>query len=308
VDVVYARIVEDIRRRIGSGELRPGDPVPSARQLMREWGVANATATKALAALRQEGLVVARPGVGTRVAAPARPARPRREVSPELSRERIVRVAIDVADREGLAAVSMRRIAVELDAATMSLYRHVANKDELVLLMIDETIGELELPNPPPDGWRARLEVAARRLWQGFLRHRWLASALSIMRPQIVPNALRYAEWIMRALAELRLGPNDLIHVHVSLFSFIRGLAASFETEVEAELDSGLTSDEWMATQEPTLTEMAGSGAFGAFLDAATHESLTLDMDTLFEFSLMRYLDGLAVYFAGRPFGTTSPE
>jgi hypothetical protein len=53
-----------------------------------------------------------------------------------------------------------------------------------------------------------------------------------------------------------------------------------------------------MATQEPTLAEMAGSGAFGAFLHAATHENLTLDMDTLFEFSLMRYLDGLAVYFA----------
>ena len=262
--------------------------------------MANATATKALAALRQEGLVVAQPGVGTRVAVPVRPIRARRDASPELSRDRIVRAAIDVADREGLAAVSMRRIAVDLDAATMSLYRYVANKDELVLLMIDETVGEVELPNPPPDGWRARLEAAARQQWQGFLRHRWLASAMSITRPQLVPNALRYAEWVMSALAELRLGPGDLIHVHVSLFSFVRGLATSFETEAEAEQDSGLTSDEWVVTQETTLTEMAGSGAFGAFLDAAKQADFSLDLETLFEFGLARFLDGLAV-FAARP-------
>src|SRR5213592_4734308 len=69
-DPPSARIVADIRRRIAAGELRPGDRIPSARQITREWGVAIATATKVLAALRQEGLVRAVPGVGTVVAAP----------------------------------------------------------------------------------------------------------------------------------------------------------------------------------------------------------------------------------------------
>ncbi|MBR8744456.1 GntR family transcriptional regulator, partial [Nocardiopsis sp. MG754419] len=61
----YARIVADIRTRIDAGELRPGDRVPSTRDITREWGVAMATATKALAALRREGLVEAVRGVGT---------------------------------------------------------------------------------------------------------------------------------------------------------------------------------------------------------------------------------------------------
>jgi DNA-binding transcriptional regulator YhcF (GntR family) len=296
MDAPYLRIVDDIRRRIGSGELRSGDAVPSARQLMREWRVANATATKALAALRQEGLVVARPGIGTRVAA-GKPVRPRREPPTELSRDRIVRAAVDVADGEGMAALSMRRVALELDAATMSLYRHVGGKDELVLLMIDEVLGGFAFPRPAPDGWRARLEAVARLQWRGFGEHRWLAPAMSITRPQLVPNALKYAEWVMSALDGLGLSPGDLIHVHVTLFGFVRGLATSFEAEAEAEQDSGLTSDEWMEAQESTLNELAGSGAFGSFLDAVKDSDFGLDLDTVFEFGLQRLLDGFAVYF-----------
>src|SRR5437763_16528864 len=116
----YARIVAELERRIAAGELRPGDRVPSTRQLTQEWGGARATATRALSALRQQGLVHAVQGVGTVVADPKRPARA--EPGHELTRERIVRAAIAIADDEGLAAVSMRRIATELHAATMSLY------------------------------------------------------------------------------------------------------------------------------------------------------------------------------------------
>ncbi|MFC7642163.1 TetR/AcrR family transcriptional regulator [Streptosporangium lutulentum] len=70
--------------------------------------------------------------------------------------------AIAIADREGLDAVSMRRLASELDAGAMSLYRHVANKDELVTQMVDEVFAEPELPTPGPEGWRAKLELISR--------------------------------------------------------------------------------------------------------------------------------------------------
>src|SRR3954468_2630132 len=115
----YRQIVSEVRRRIEAGELRPGDRVPSARAITRQWGVAIATATKVHAALRDEGLTVARPGVGTVVAGPA----PRRDH--DLTEERIVAAAIAIADADGLAELSMRRIATDLGVATMSLYRHV---------------------------------------------------------------------------------------------------------------------------------------------------------------------------------------
>src|ERR1700738_251691 len=131
----YRRIVAEIRDRIARGELRPGDRVPSTRRITQEWGVAMATATKVIATLRDEGVVDPRPGAGTVVRSPepgqapvTRKAVPREQ---ELSRDRVVRAAIAIADAEGLAMLSMRRVATDLGVATMSLYRHVPRKDEL---------------------------------------------------------------------------------------------------------------------------------------------------------------------------------
>src|SRR5262245_45616375 len=166
----YLSIVDEIRRRIVSGHLRPGDRIPSARAITREWGVAIATATRALAALRSQGLVRSVVGVGTVVVATAQPPQetsdaPKRTVGRDLTRDRIVRTAIAVADAEGLPALTMRRLATELDVAVMSLYRHVSGKEELVVLMADDIFGEATLPDPPPSGWRAQVEAVARLQW-----------------------------------------------------------------------------------------------------------------------------------------------
>lgn len=115
------RIVSDIRARIRSGALRPGDRVPSAREMVRDYEVALATATKVLAMLRREGLVRSRPGVGTVVRAITE-----QRSGPDLSRERIVEAASAIADDEGLPALSMRLLARELGVATMSLYRIIS--------------------------------------------------------------------------------------------------------------------------------------------------------------------------------------
>ena len=254
----YRRIADEIRARIADRELRPGDPVPSARGITREWGVALATATKVLATLNAEGVTRSLPGRGTVVAGPAVPAQPagvsargarRDEGDPDLTRERIVAAAIRVADAEGLAQLSMRRIATELGAAPMSLYRHVNSKDELLVSMMDSVLGEDPLPTRLPKGWRAQLELSSRMQWQGFRRHPWLAPALSITRPQLIPNGMRYTEWALRALDGLGLTIQEMIHVHLTLFSHVRGLALNLEAEAQAEQDSGLTSDEWMQTR-----------------------------------------------------------
>jgi len=296
------RIVEEIRRRIASGDLRPGDPVPSARRITQDWGVALATATRALATLNAEGVTRSVPGVAT-VVAPASSTgtgnggRARRG-DVELNRDRIVASAIAIADAEGLAQVSMRRIATDLGVATMSLYRHVAGKDELLIYMMDAVLGEERLPKDPPEGWRARLELSSRLQWKGFRRHPWLAPALSITRPQIVVNGMRHTEWALAALDTVGLTGESAMHVHITLFGFVRGLALSLEPEAQAEQDTGLTSDEWMSTQQDEFLAVLRGGEFPMMGRLFTMD-LELDLDALFEFGLSRILDGLERYLPG---------
>ena len=291
----YQVIADEIRQRIATGELGPGAHVPSARQITAHWGVAIATATKALAVLRQEGVVKAMPGVGTVVAGrPCMPAISKVEAPGQLSRERIIAAAMEIADSEGFSALSMRRIATELNVATMSLYRYVRGKDELILHMIDAAFGQSP-PPAHPEGWRKRLELASRFMWALFRRHRWLASVMSLTRPQMAPNGLVYTEWVLRSLEGLGLDSKTIIHIHVMLFSYVRGLATSLEAEAEAEQDTGMTSDEWIVAQEGTLRAIAGPIEQSAIMRVLLASNVDLDLDSLFEFGLKRMLDGLGV-------------
>ena len=206
----YLRIATEIRTRILTGELRAGTRMPSVRQIAERWGVAVATATKVMAALRDDGLVETKVGSGTVVSARAgqkRPAGAARSPRPRqtdvgsqaLNRKHILRTAIAIADAEGLDAVSMRRLAAELGVGPMSLYRHVATKDELVTQMADEAFGEPELPVPGPPGWRAKLELISRRQWALCRQHLWLPRAVSFTRPLLVPNMMAHTEWTLGA-------------------------------------------------------------------------------------------------------------
>ncbi len=291
-DPPYRRIANGIRDRITRGELRPGDRVPSARALTREHGVAIATATKALAALQGEGLTVARPGVGTLVAE-----RRVRRVERELTRDRIVAAAITVADTDGMAEATMRRIASELGVATMSLYRHVPGKDDLVLAMIDAAIGEFALPARRPYGWRRRLEICAELEWAAFRRHPWLAPSMSLTRPQIAPNALRLTEYVLQAFDGTRLTPDERLYVQILLFSYIRGVASAFEPEAEARRETGISNEEWLSTQHALFAGVLARN------DLPRMRALTeagggfdFDLEKLFRFGLGRLLDGLDVF------------
>ncbi|MFJ4765142.1 TetR/AcrR family transcriptional regulator C-terminal domain-containing protein [Streptomyces diastaticus] len=310
----YSGIAAVLRRRIETGELAPGDRVPSTREITRRWGVAMATATKALTELRREGLVRAVPGVGTVVAPRDRPARPARPAAPPhrgrpsgassdpaaLTLGRIVAAAVTVADAEGLAAVSMRRVAAELGAATMSLYRHVADKDDLLTRMMDRVVAERPLPSDRPESWREAVELAVRQFWDLFRRHPWLAAALSVTRPQMITTALPYSEWVLATLHEQGLDPRTAFTAHLMLLNHARGTAIHLETEREAEADSGLDSEEWMDTQEPALMAILAGGGFPE-LSRLTTTGFELDLDALFEFGLRRLLDGLGVLLGETP-------
>jgi AcrR family transcriptional regulator len=296
----YRRIADAVRERIARGELRVGDRVPSARQITRDWDVAIATATKALAVLRDEGLTVPRPGVGTVVAA-AKTA-PLRKREGELSRESIVRAAIAVADAHGMAELSMRRIATELGVATMSLYRHVPSKDDLIVAMIDAVYGEVRLPAAGRAGWRAELELCTRVQWAMFRRHPWLAPSMSLTRPQLAPNAMVLTERVLDAFDGTRLSLSDRVFVHVLLFSFVRGVATALEPEADAIRDTGMTNDQWLDTQNEALAEVIDTHQLAHFAQFA---DIDLDLDQLFRFGLDRLMDGME-RFVGRRESTTA--
>ncbi|WP_433379818.1 GntR family transcriptional regulator [Actinoplanes sp. CA-142083] len=292
----YRRIVADIRRRIASGELRPGDRVPSTRQIAIRWGVAPATATKVLATLRQEGLVHASPRVGTIVAAPD-PGVPAVAAERDLSQDRIVRVAIELADAEGLDALSMRALAARLGASTMSLYRYVASKDDLVLLMADAAFG-VEVPpaTRPAREWREEVADAVRTLWTLHRRHPWLAHLSPLSRPLPLPRLLAHGERILAALAGAGLEPVAAFNVEVLLYSYVQGLAVNIEREAQAQATTGLSDDEWLRRQGPALDAITASGTYPAYarlFAAFGPGGYDLDLDRLFEQGLALMVNGL---------------
>ncbi|WP_432002595.1 GntR family transcriptional regulator [Streptomyces sioyaensis] len=320
----YLRIVAEVRRKITDGELAPGDRIPSTRQLAKEWNVALATATKALTALRQEGLVQPRARVGTVVAAPSRGAagarhpRPAPAAERELTRERIVRTAIGIADAEGLAALSMRAVAARLGAATMSPYRYVTGKDDLVLLMADAVFAEAALPTDASGHWRARLEAGARALWAVHRAHPWLAQLGPLTRPLLLPHLMAYSEWMLSALDGHGLGPAAMLNQNVLLYSHVQGLAVQLEREAQAESATGLSSDQWLDAQAPALAALTASRdhpTFTRVIEALGEGGYDLRLDELFEIGLTSLLDGLAVLIdahradpAGAPAPSAAPR
>ncbi|MFE0650589.1 TetR/AcrR family transcriptional regulator C-terminal domain-containing protein [Streptomyces sp. NPDC059534] len=284
----YLAIADELRRRIRTGELSPGDRVPSTRAVTREWGVAMATATKALAVLRQEGLVRAEPGVGTVVVAPVDP-----DAAP-LSRERLVTAALGLADTEGLGALTMRRVASTLGVSTMTLYRHVPGKAELVRLMADAACGEVPL-GPVPADWRTGLEQGARWLRGVYARHRWMAHAMaSFTRPVATPNAMAYTEWVLRSMRGTPLSHADRLHAHLLIFAYVQGLSMADDLEEQARQDTGISDSEWMEQNEPRFGAIQAGGSYPELESVTSGGGFGLDLEALFEFGLRRTLDGIA--------------
>jgi len=131
----------------------------------------------------------------------ARKTRKRKPVARDpLTRERVLRAAVAFADEHGIEALSMRELARELGSGVMSLYNHVASKDELLDGMVDRVAGEIEAPPPRGGDWRRALRETALSAHRTLLRHPWAGALWSTRTPG--PARLRYFESILRALRE----------------------------------------------------------------------------------------------------------
>lgn len=143
-----------------------------------------------------------------------------------LSREAIVLAAIEIADADGLEAVSIRRLATKLDARPMSLYSHIDRKGDLIDLMVDEVMAGAIIPGgPPTDDWREALRQIAQRTRETTRAHPWMIAA-AFHRPFLGPNALRHIDQSLAAVSELPLSPERkravLLAVDTYTLGFVR--------------------------------------------------------------------------------------
>jgi AcrR family transcriptional regulator len=144
-----------------------------------------------------------------------------------LSRERVLRTALELADRDGIESLSMRRLGRELGVEAMSLYNHVANKEDLLDGLADIVVGEIEVP-APGDDWRAAMRRRAISVREMLARHPW-AGALIESRTNPSPARLRYPEAVVGSLRQAGFSVEMAIHAFYTLDSYIYGFAVQEE-------------------------------------------------------------------------------
>lgn len=236
---------------------------------------------------------------------------PRRAAA--LSRDEVVRTAIRVADAEGADAVSMRRIARELNAGTMSLYWHIVSKEELLDLMLDAVQGDRETPEPSGD-WRRDTQELARGMRASLHEHPWLMDFIG-GRPPVGPKALRNLERTLGYFDGLNLDIRMAIDIATTLGTYVMGAVLR---EVQ-EHNSQTYAEQMLAD----LTEAEREKVFGEFtervratgryrhlaelLGAGYDPDAAETRDERFEFGLDCLLDGIAARMAGLP-PSTSPQ
>jgi AcrR family transcriptional regulator len=219
------------------------------------------------------------------------PGRRARGPQQTLSLGRIVEAGIAIVDTDGIAALSMARLAERLGSAPMSLYRHVSNKDELLIFMTDAA------PGPPPElpsgGWRPALEAWARALQAVYHAHPWILQ-ITAGRPPLEPGQLAWLDRGLSSFAGTKLSHRDRFEAVVTVLNYVRGEAQITGILLRGGLGEG--ADPVGAQQEygrliarfvrpdrfPALAAASAAGIFAA--DGA---------EDSFGWGLSRILDGI---------------
>jgi AcrR family transcriptional regulator len=216
-----------------------------------------------------------------------------------LSYERIAQAALEIADSEGLDALTMRKVAARLGAGAMSLYRYVDSRDDLIDLMADQVYAEV-IPPPPAGDWRADLAGVARANRQVALRHPWLAGYSSSM-GGFGPNMLAMTEASLALLDSYGLRTDQMFEVWSTLQAFVQGYVLEEAARQEKQHRTGLSKEDWRRQFAPHLERIAASGRFPLVGRLLAGQDQAPDSDQLFERGLGYVLDGLSPVF--RPVG-----
>ncbi|REJ04944.1 TetR/AcrR family transcriptional regulator [Microbacterium bovistercoris] len=224
-------------------------------------------------------------------------ANPQRGPKREMSVERIVDAAVELADAEGIGAVSMAAVAAKLGFTPMSLYRYVSAKDDLLLLMEEQAIGLPPQELREYDGWRARLRAQFEAEVLIYLRHPWILS-LPITGSPITPNSSAWLDCALDALGETPLTATERLAVSLAVTGQARWYGTVLAGYTEQARTSGLSPQE-ITVREAALFDRVITAAEFPALRAAIEAGVFLAEDDPFRFSVERYLEGVEVYIAG---------
>ncbi|WP_178019707.1 TetR/AcrR family transcriptional regulator [uncultured Paenibacillus sp.] len=226
---------------------------------------------------------------------------PKRGPKREMSIPEIVSTAVALADQDGLAAVSMSRVAGALGYTAMSLYRYIPSKDDLLLLM-QEAICDIPLPEEQdPDDWRGMMRTFVWSTVKVYKEHPWFAD-LPIYGAPITPNSLRFVDWALRGLQNFPISGYAKMSIILLLSSYARACGI-LQRDMDRALNSGTSPGEFsgfsysaalkeLVTAErfPYLHPLVMSGEYTGEDEADN------DVGNDIEFGLERILDGVEHY------------
>jgi AcrR family transcriptional regulator len=226
---------------------------------------------------------------------------------PGLTVDRIVAAATELADAEGLAALSMRRVAERLGVGTMSLYTYVPSKAELIDVMYDAACRpapETGDDTSDGDGWRPRLAAIARANWDLYRRHPWMLEVMAMARPPLGPNSIAVYERDLRAVDGIGLTDLEMDSVVNLVSVYVQGAARTAVDAAGSERDTGISDAEWWDTYAPLLAKVFDASRYpvAARVGAVAGEAYQAAYDPVhgFEFGLERILDGVEALVVAR--------
>ena len=225
-------------------------------------------------------------------------ATPRRGPRQGLTLERVLDAAIDLADTEGLAALTMRRVADSLAVAPMTLYTYVPAKAELLDLMLDSTYVAMAHADTATRPWRERARAVAEENRALYLAHPW-AAAVSTHRPSLGPGQMAKYEHELHAFDNLGLSDLDRDAALAYVLTFVRAHALAAEDARNARHESAMDDQQWWEINEPLLQRVFDPIAYPLAVRVGTaagaaHGS-AWEAGHAWAFGLNRTLDGLTV-------------
>lgn len=231
---------------------------------------------------------------------------PQRGPKREMSVEKIVEAAVELADAEGLGAVSMAAVAARLGYTPMSLYRYVSAKDDLLLLMQEEATGLPPEVDADATQWRERLRTLFTAMVGTYLRHPWMLD-VPITGSPITPNSSAWIESSLVALAETSLTQEERVAVTLLVTGQARWYGTVLAGYAAQARTSGLTPEQITVREAALFDALISADGYPALREAVDAGVFVSEADP-FQFGIERILDGVAAYLDALAAGGRRPD